>query len=287
MKLSVIIPAYNAGQFLDQQLEVLSGEQWSGPWEVIVADNGSTDHTRAVLAKYQDRLPAVRLVDASDKRGAAHSRNVGARAAQGEWLAFIDADDLAGEGWVAAIAEAMNAHDFVCSRFEFDRLNEPWLVQVRARAQDKDVQHYSYPPFLPHAGGCGLGIRHTLHERIGGFDESLPALEDTDYCFRVQLQGTPLHFASEAVVHIRYRATLKALYEQARFWGKMNVLMYKRYRPLGMPPLDWQTGAHAWWKLLRSLPFRRSRLGLARWLWQFGWRLGRVQGCLEYRVLAL
>ena len=272
---------------LAEQLEALARQVWSEPWEIIVADNGSTDDTAAIFERYRVRLPSLRLVDASDRRGAAHSRNVGARAARGEMLAFIDADDVAAPDWVSAIGQAVATHGFVCSRFEFDQLNDPWAVSIRAPAQDAGVQVYRYPPFLPHAGGCGLGIRRDLHEAVGGFDEALPALEDTDYCFRVQLRGTPLCFAPDAVVHIRYRTTLHSIYAQARCWGKMNVLLYKRYRPLGMPALTWQSGMSAWWRLLTSLPFQRTQLSFARWLWRFGWRLGRLQGCLEYRVLAL
>ncbi|MGQ0603211.1 MAG: glycosyltransferase [Anaerolineales bacterium] len=287
MKLSVVIPCYNAAVTLAMQLGALADQTYGEQWEVIIADNGSTDGTRAIVEQYLDRLPNLQWVDASDRKGAAHARNVGACAAHSDLLAFIDADDVAAPGWAVAITDAIQRDSFVCSRFEFDRLNDPWTVQVRAQAQHDDVQTYKYPPFLPHAGGCGLGIRRVLHEAVGGFDEALPALEDTDYCFRVQLDGTPLRFAREAIVHIRYRSTLSGIYDQARLWGKTNVLLYKRYRPLGMPALSWRSGVQAWWEIAYSLPFQRSRLDFARWLWTFGWRSGRLQGCLEYRVLAL
>lgn len=68
-----------------------------------------------------------------------------------------------------------------------------------------------------------------LHEAVGGFDESLPYLHDTDYCWRIQLAGTELHFVPEAVVHIRTRHTLPGIFRQARNWAEYNVLMYKRY----------------------------------------------------------
>ena len=67
----------------------------------------------------------------------------------------------------------------------------------RGNFQRDGLIPYTYPPFLPHAGGSSLGVKRALHEAIGGFDEDLPALEDTDYCWRIQLAGTPLVLVPE------------------------------------------------------------------------------------------
>lgn len=86
---SVVIPAFNAESFLGEALDSVLG-QTARPTEVIVVDDGSTDGTRALVRRYSD---AVRLVT-QDNGGAARARNVGARQATGEWLAFLDADDV-------------------------------------------------------------------------------------------------------------------------------------------------------------------------------------------------
>lgn len=128
MKLSIIIPCFNAGQTIAVQLEALAQQEWSQPWEIIIADNGSTDETIKIVQTYQQRLPNLKIVDASKKRGAAHARNVGARVAQSEALAFCDADDEVAPGWVAAMGEALSEYDLVGGRDEHWKLNEPWLV---------------------------------------------------------------------------------------------------------------------------------------------------------------
>jgi glycosyltransferase involved in cell wall biosynthesis len=286
MKLSVIIPCYNAASTIGAQLEALAGEQWTGPWEVIISDNGSTDGTLAVVEQYRERLPDLRIVNASDKRGAAHAKNVGARAATGDALVFCDADDEVAPGWLAAIGTALGEHNVVASRFEPNKLNPPWIPRIVHCPQQDGLQLYKYPPFLPHAGGCGLGVKRSVYEAVGGFDETILVLDDTDFCFKVQLLGNTLHFVQNAVIHIRYRPTSAGMYHQARVWGKQNVLVYKKYRPLGMPKLSWKEGAKAWWDLLRRLPHIRSKDALRRWLRQLAWRIGRLQGCIEYRVLA-
>jgi glycosyltransferase involved in cell wall biosynthesis len=283
----VIIPCLNEANFIGTQLEALAAQHWSEPWEVIVADNGSTDRSLAIVERYKGRVPNLRVVDASDRRGQAHAKNVGARAGMGNALAFCDADDEVASGWVAAIGEALSRHDLVASRFEIEKLNPPWVRQGRGTPQRNGVQRYWYPPYLPHAGGCGLGVKRALHEAVGGFDETWPVLEDTDYCFRIQLRGTTLHFVPGAVVHIRFQQTSGGVYRQAFRWGKYNVLLYKKYRPLGMPELSWKTGVSAWISLLRDLPQICSKSSRTSWLWQFACRSGRLQACIRYRVLAL
>jgi glycosyltransferase involved in cell wall biosynthesis len=283
-QLSVIIAAFNAAETIQHQLQALERQQWSQLWEVIVADNGSSDGTARVVQGYQGRLPRLCVVDASDKRGAAHSRNVGARAAQGTSLAFCDADDEVGEGWLPAIGGALERYEFVASRFDTEKLNPTWIRRSHGNPQRDGLNQYTYPPFLPHAGGGGLAIRRSVFEALGGFDESLLRLQDTDLCWRVQLSGVPLHFVPEAVYHVRYRDSLAGLYRQAMIFAEYNVLLYKRYRAHGMPPLSWRTSAAAWLGLIRRLLRIRSRGQLVAWTWQLAWRLGRVRGSLRYRV---
>jgi glycosyltransferase involved in cell wall biosynthesis len=285
MRLSVIIPCLNAGKAIATQLEALASQCWSEPWEVIVADNGSTDETRAIAELYRERFGNLRVVDASDRRGSGHARNVGARLALGEALAFCDADDAVAPGWVAAIGEALAKYDFVASRMEGEKLNPSWNSHSRGKPQQEGLSVVRYPPYLPHAGGSGLGVKRSVHELVGGFDEFLPRLVDTDYCFRIQRAGVKLHFVSEAVIHIRYRDTLRGMFHQARLWAKHNVLMYKRYRLPGEKPVHpWREHAKNWRRLMQSLPQLRSPAGRARWIWRFGWQVGWLQGSIRYRV---
>jgi glycosyltransferase involved in cell wall biosynthesis len=286
MKLSVILPCLNEEQFLGNQLEALASQLWGEPWEVIVADNGSTDRSLDIVEKYKGRLPNLRLVDASDRRGQAHALNVGARAATAAVLAFCDADDEVAPGWVAAMGKALTEYDFVACRFETEKLNPPWIRDQHRSPQQDGVQKFTYPPYLPHAGSGSIGIKRTLHQAAGGFDESLPVLFDTDYCFKIQLAGTKLYFVPDAVIHLRYRDTFTGIYRQARTWGEYNVFIHKKYRPLDTPGLSWKHGISGWVPLMRRLPRIRSKANVAAWVWQFGWRLGILQGCIKYRHLA-
>lgn len=288
MKVSVVIPCYNAADTLHVQLEALAKQRWSHPWEVILSDNGSTDESRSIAQQYADRLPNLQIVDSSDVQGPAYARNKGASMAKGESLLFCDADDEVAPGWVAAMGDALQHHDFVTSRFESVRLSESWAVKARMCPQESGVQTYDYPPFLPHAASAGIGIKRSIHEAVGGFDETMPMLEDTDYCWRVQLRDIELVFVPDALVHYRLRGSTRKMFRQSRLWGEYNVFLYKKYRPLGMPNLSKKTGVRKTWRLLKRMPSciadPQKRLG---WLWDFAWQYGRAIGSLKYRVFAL
>lgn len=287
MQLSVIIPCYNGAVTLAEQLQALSEQVWDEPWEVVLADNGSSDASLEIAERFRAKLPSLTIVDASGKRGRPYACNEGAKAAHGANLTFIDADDVVAPGWLAALGTALETYEFVAPRHDFDHLNSVDIRHSRKNAQGDGLQPYVYPPFLPHAGGCGLSVRRALHEEVGGFDEVVRILEDTDYCWRIQLAGHELHFVYDAVIYIRFRADARSIYRQAKSYGEFNVLLYKRYRGKGMPPLSWKSGLLGWFGVAKTLPHLGNEDKRHRWLWQFGWRYGRLLGSLRYHVLAL
>lgn len=281
MKLSVIIPCFNGAKTIGVQLEALANQQWTEPWEVITSDNGSTDETVAVAERYKKLLPNLRIVDASDRRGGAHARNVGALAAVGDTLAFCDQDDEVGSGWLAAIGEALSKHDFVVGPLDFKKLNEPWLHHFREEITK--LQQFEYPPHMKYGGLCNLGCKSFVHQTLGGFDESFRFVDDMDFCWRAQLAGIELHWVSNAVVHYRLRHKSMDIYSQARNWSEETVLLHKMYGE----PSDKLTTVKSILRGLRtqyiSNPLRiHSRKLFAQWLWGLGWKVGRVQGCIKY-----
>jgi glycosyltransferase involved in cell wall biosynthesis len=287
MKLSVIIPCFNAADFIAVQLESLARQHWSQPWEVIVSDNGSTDESLKIVDNYRDRLPNLRVTDSSDRRGSAHARNVGAQNALGDALAFCDADDEVGPGWIASMGKALSEFDFVAGRLEPNKLNEAWVVKTRKSNPKERLPVYSYSPYLPHAATGNMGIKRSLHEAVGGFDETWEVLEETDYCFKLQLLGHKLHFVPEAIVYYRYRNTLSGIYKQACSYAQGNVRLRKKYRSPDIRIVSWKSAAKSWFRLLCSLPKQRQKADFGRWTWELGNHIGRLKGSIKYRVIDL
>lgn len=285
MKLSVVIPCFNGEATLGDTLTALAAQEWDHPWEVIFADNGSTDNSRQVAQTFAERIPNLQIIDASLRQGQPYALNAGVAAAQGEAVAFCDADDVVGQGWLPAMGNALRQHPFVASRMDIELLNPRWVHSYRANPQQHGVQKVNYPPYFCHAGGGTLGVKRSLCLEVGGFDESLPYLHDTDFCFRVQMQGVALEFVPEATMHIRFRTSLKSIYRQACNYAEYNVLLAKRYEEYGLAPPDrWNKFAKDWFRLFRmtrKLPGGNAQK--AAFLARFGWQVGQLRGIIKHR----
>lgn len=284
MRLSVVIPYFRAAGTIGAQLEALSEQSMSDSWEVVISDNESSDELDRIIRTFLDRLPNLRVVDASDRRGEAHARNVGVESARGEVIAFCDADDEVGQGWLAAMNDALLIHDFVACRLDPRKLNPPWVQRLfENHPQQWDLNTAPFPPYFRHAGGGTLGFKRSVYESVGGFDESWPVLTDTDFCFRARLAGIELHFVPKAVIHLRSRTTLRGLFMQSRAFAEHRIRLYRRYRPPGTRISNpWKKYVTRWHILLRSSAELRSQDTRARWVWWLGWQIGLLEGSIRY-----
>jgi glycosyltransferase involved in cell wall biosynthesis len=289
MKLSVVIPCYNAASTIGDLLGALAEEVWDEPWEVIVVDNRSDDMSIEVVERYMGKVPGLRVVKAHERRGKSYARNTGVAAAKGEAIAFCDADDIVGTGWLKAIGTALETINCVACRVDFTRLNEPSLaIQHGYHEQHHGLQKAWYPPYLQHAGGGTLGVKRAVHDKIGGFDEAFPALQDTDYCFRIQLTGYQLQWVPEAVIHVRCRPGPSARFQQIREWALYNVLLSKRHSSeRGKAIAAWKEYLKNWIRLLELLPRVRTKLAWNRWMWYLGWQVGVFHGSVKFRTSPL
>lgn len=297
-ELSVIIPCLNAEHTLATQLDALVAQQWCKPWEVVLADNGSTDRSVEIARRYATRLN-IRVVDASArKKQCFYARNVAVRAAAAERLAFADADDEVCPGWVAAMGEALAQHDFVAGRPCFDRFNTREEVEKFSHLW-KDGLYTRQ--FLPHAGAGNIGIRRSVHDAIGGFDESLPRFGDGDYSWRLQLAGYKIHYEPTAMYQYRIarvKPSLASLFRRAWTAPAADYWTYKKFRSIGVtqdmivpPNRTLKKSLTRWARCLQALPrslaatlLGVNRRSLARWTESFLVQNGEVFGQILGRV---
>ena len=276
---SVVIACKNEARRFSTMLESLTRQTFSGSWEVVVADNGSTDETLEVVESYASRLPRLVVVDASRERGYARARNLGVERARGQKLLFVDADDEVNDGYVAALAAALDKTGFVCARIGFERLNPPPVRAVwPARwQQDRPLDAFG---FLPFAGGGTIGVRRPLFEEVGGFRQRRPSsqFEEADLCWRIQLAGHPAPvLVPEAILHYRLPTGLAATFRRGRNYARGRSTLYELYYTHGMPP---RPGASLR-DLFGAIRRARSRTGLLR----AANVLGRCVGQLEPGVV--
>ncbi|MGH9152800.1 MAG: glycosyltransferase family 2 protein [Acidimicrobiales bacterium] len=283
--ISVVIPVLNGGSTLGEQLRALSQQQFAPEWELVVADNGSTDDTVAVAEAFAGALPHLRVVDASRTRGPAAARNIGAEASAGGTLAFCDADDIVSPGWLGALAAAGSEHDFVAGAIDFGSLAPPAPAAARAALWAPRVGSYGWLRF---ALGANMAVSRKAFLDVGGFAEELRAGEDVDLSWRLQLAGYPLHYQPLAVVHKRPRPSSRDKVLQHLDYGRHDVLLYKRLRRSGMPrrPLPTQARLYGWlavnaWRVVSG------PRGRATWMIAASGAVGRVIGSIQHRTLYL
>lgn len=279
---SVVIPCRNGARHLAGMLASLARDPLAREMEVVVADNGSTDDSAAVAASFTDRLPLLRVVDASAERGRTAACNAGAAAATGDVLVFVDADDEVNDGYVSALVAACRDADLAAAGVDGTKLNEPWVAATRATGIEPDGLS-RYLGFLPIAGGGLLGVRRSVFAALGGL-HTVPYAEDVDFSWRAQLAGYRLAGAPAAVLHYRYRDTLRGIFTQAVNYGVSQPLLYRMYAPRGMPRRTVREAAADWWRLVKRARHLRSRSDVGAWLFLVGILVGRVRGSIRHRV---
>src|SRR5262249_43908003 len=156
-------------------------------------------------------------VDASARRGRNHACNVGAAAAAGALIAFVDADDRVEPGYVAALAHALTRDPIVAARIDHS-LDPDWMHGVGSAVQTSALQNGF--EFLPFGGGGSLGFRKSVFDELGGFRDGATLCEDIDICWRAQLAGYTISFVPDAVIQVRARSTLPQMYRQHRNYAR-------------------------------------------------------------------
>jgi glycosyltransferase involved in cell wall biosynthesis len=195
---SIIIPTYNEEAYLPRLLASIKAQDYRDR-EVIVADNGSKDRTRAIAKKFGARvvrggLPGV-------------GRNRGAASASGEYLMFLDADTVLPEGFITKLM----------ARFEKDFVDVcvPWIRPIdgtkpiyRTIFQFSNTFFKLMEAIQPQGLGICILVTRRLHDRIGGFAENIRVSEDFDYINRASLVGRFRVYSHVFVYHSvrRYRA---------------------------------------------------------------------------------
>ena len=285
--ISVVVPARDAAATIDAQLEALAAQEVEGPWEVVVSDNGSSDATADRARAWASRLPALRVVDASARRGAAHARNVGVGAAQGDRILMCDADDVVGPGWVHHLAAALCTHEMASGFLDTTELNSDyheWWRTGWVRVTGLRIG-YGYLPFV--ATGT-MAFRRAVFDAVGGFDVDLRRGEDMDFSWRAARTGVEVRLVHEAVVGIRLPTSRLGLARQGFSDGVCGPQLYVRHRAHGMRREPTRDTLHTYGWLLRHVrDLRHDGSTARRWSYEASARLGRLVGSARERTVYL
>ena len=190
MKISIIIPAYNARKTIEATLRSLTTQSHSDS-EILLIDDGSSDGTADFVRK---QFPHVHVIEQANA-GPAAARNRGTREARGEWIAFLDADDAWLPWRLELQVDCLNRHPecgMLCGKTT-DLECEVALPPKDAAAREQLVRPLKLEDFAfanPVATSTVL-LRREILESVGGFDESFRGPEDYDLWIRVA-NATPI-----------------------------------------------------------------------------------------------
>ena len=138
MKISIVIPCYNSGKYLSACMDSVLAQTFED-FEALVIDDGSKDDTLSVAQYYAQRDPRVRVF-AKENGGVAAARNLGLDHAQGEWITFVDSDDLlpvdALETLLSGVGDAVDM--VVCAHETFDETGRRDIVIPETRWMDQE-----------------------------------------------------------------------------------------------------------------------------------------------------
>jgi len=279
VSVSVIIPVYNGERHLHGQLEALARQEYGEPWEVVIVDNGSTDRSIEVARSFRGRLPRLHILCESSS-GKAHAVNRGVRAATGRFLLFLDQDDEVAPGYLTAMTSALEEYDVVGARVDRDSLNPPW-ARYQGGQTDSLCVRRGCPEF---SIGGALGARaETLREVE--FSPDVGASDDIDFCWRAQAMGFRLGFVPSAILRYRQRSEEASALRQGFYYGRSEVLIYRRYRHVGHPRPSLRVVLWTVKSLLLLVPRSADRGHRMRLMYWSGIFAGNIYGSVRCRVL--
>lgn len=215
--ISVVVPVLDMAGTIGACLDALVAQSLPRTaYEVIVVDNGSTDGTREIAARY-----AVTCLD-EPTRGAPSARNRGIRAASGTYVAFTDADCVASRTWLARLVAAARTHDAdaIAGGLVVLDPESSLLARYSARIGQYDPDVSLHHPRYPYAVTGNVAIRRALLTAAGGFDSAFTTYDAAELFWRLS-QRTTLKTTVEprAIVFYRTRDTVSALARQNFDYG--------------------------------------------------------------------
>jgi glycosyltransferase involved in cell wall biosynthesis len=242
-RVSVIIPAYNAAATIAGTIDSVIAQTLQD-FEIICVDDGSTDGTLAIIKRYGDR---VQLIEQANS-GPAAARNNGARNSSGEYLAFLDADDVWTPQFVERSVAALDADPALSLVYCNCALADSEGVPIDTSLVGKSFDHApslhelltQLWPIMPSAAI----VRRSAYDACGGYRDALKGasfrFEDVDFWIKMREQG-PFGYIDEPLITWRFAwfpRQLKRLPDYSKALHVFEAYLQERYGVSAAPLVD-------------------------------------------------
>ncbi len=220
-RVSVVVCSYNGGPTLDQCLRSLGALDYPD-YEVILVDDGSTDHTKAIVARY----PEVSVFH-QPNHGLSVARNVGLEKATGSIVAYTDSDCFADPDWLTRLVYQLLRSGAAAVGGPNLTPDDRWLAACVSASPGQPTHVLENDQTAEHIPGCNMAFRREALEAIGGFNPRYrKAGDDVDVCWRLQQAGRWITFAPGAFVWHHRRPSPRTYLRQQAGYGEAEVLLW-------------------------------------------------------------
>ena len=189
--ISVVIPLYNKEHYVKATIESVLSQTYPN-WELIIVNDGSTDHSESIVLQFQDkRIKYVKQLN----QGVSAARNKGLSLAEGAFIAFLDADDIWEKDYLEKmlnLSAAFPSYSVFCSA----QANRKIKTLPDGVSIIKDHCQYNYIYFT----GC-MFIRKNIFEQTGGFRTGIQLGEDRDMWLRIACYHPTVYLNEETISH--------------------------------------------------------------------------------------
>lgn len=224
--ISVIVPAYNAAATLPSCLQALQSQDWNhaSPFEVIVVNDGSYDET-ARLA----RDCGARVVEQAHQ-GIGAARNLGVRCAQGNFIAFTDADCAPARDWLYQITRPFADPEVMGVKGVYATKQRGLIARFAQAEYEEKYDRMRGAERIDFVDTYSAAYRNSVFDQNRCFDERFSRSgEDTEFSYRLAENGCKLVFAPRALVYHRHPETFAGYFRRKFFGGYWRVWMYKMH----------------------------------------------------------
>jgi glycosyltransferase involved in cell wall biosynthesis len=265
-RVSVAVCTYNGSRTLDECLAALERLDYPD-YEVIVVNDGSTDATAVIAARYRCRLIST------ENRGLSNARNTALAEATGSIVAYLDDDAYPDPHWLRYFALTFLESPYgAVGGPNLAPPGDGWIADCVANSPGNPTHVLLSDRDAEHIPGCNMAFRKTALEAVGGFDPRLfdprfcVAGDDVDLCWRLTDAGFTLGFSPAAMVWHHRRNSLRAFWRQQRGYGRAEGMLERWW-----PGRHDEEGHVAWTGriygrgLVRALSWGRSRVYHGVW----------------------
>lgn len=225
-RVSVVVASYNGATTLPACLDSLAQLNYPD-YEVILVDDGSTDATAAIAARY----PAVRYLRHETNQGLSTARNTGIAAADGEIVAFTDADCRADRDWLRHTVATLVDDDFAgVGGHNLAPADDSWVAAAVMASPGGPAHVMLTDRLAEHIPGCNMVFWKRALLEVGCFDPVFrQAGDDVDICWRLQHAGHRLGFSHAGFVWHARRSTVRAYLRQQHGYGEAEALLARKH----------------------------------------------------------